>query len=428
MPKSTALLFSLAALLLAAVAPSAAAADAVVTKHTDPSGTVSISLPPGFDVVKSDKQDSTLSKFKGTLETVGGARRAAISIQIQDRFVRAALALELPYMRRDDREIRGSRSSGTGYAQVAVRPERGEWVDWRRALERNGVVYVATIRVEGGIADAPAELVQPLFDSIAVAEIHVPGTLPTGEAWAEWESDGVRVQSDLKRKGRANVVARDVAVARKLLADSLEGDPFVTTPPVVRVFADGDGYLTQMRAAGASTTRSVQFVPALRCIAIDLSAEKAKGFSKKKFTSAIRREAGLQYAFDYFGGTVPMWVGTGLSLYTWIGVESGARPDKPKTGYVKQGQLAILGACPLPEWFDVWWSEVDNKVQAGYVLWSWHWFLRHAKEGEAYRPAYEKYVKALRLTGSPSVAALAWKDVDPDAMLRDFRLLADKWK
>jgi hypothetical protein len=117
-----------------------------------------------------------------------------------------------------------------------------------------------------------------------------------------------------------------------------------------------------------------------------------------------------QYVNQYFGGPPPLWIAWGLKQYGVLGHEAAGKPDKPLDKQVAAARRYMERSPTLDKLFRVHPAFLDkafgsfgdpkeDQRAAHYMLWGWHSFFRHAKQGKKYRKAYESCLKTLQATG-----------------------------
>ncbi len=418
---------STALILLAAAAP-ATAQDVEKQTVTDDAGVVAIDLPPGF--AQDPELQATLyggmAAWRGNVDVGGTSTWCVVFAQRYREYARAELALEVPYERTQEDEIEGSRIEGATFTQIATHNRKGPWLEWRRALERKGRVYAIVVQIGSTDYEATKSVGMDLIGSARVPRPEAPSPLPPG--FTEREAKGFRLQTALGSKSREASYVREAVLARKIALEALGGEPFDDSVPVIRVFRNEQQYRLAVSGAGGDPELRAAFLIRERYLAIDATREQPKKDANETFWDGIRLGVALQATFQHFGGNAPMWVMTGLANYTWIGVESGGRVERPKKWAVNKGREVAGTIHRLDHWFPLAWHEVADKGRAAYELWVIHWYLRHEKRAKPYRSAYETYLRVLRETGRPKLAADAWEGFDHDAFREALFTFAQKWK
>ncbi len=411
--------------ILAAALPCAAAT------VTDPSGIVSFDAPGEWKPFDELTAYNAMQGWDGRLDIGGESTWVRIHLQRRNRYARAALALEVPYFPTDEIFIDERRRTGDGFAEVVTRPQKDGadrgWLEYRHAVEANGMVYLVTFDVGSMDADAVEAALRPILDSI-VAKSGMESAQPAPrDGWWTREIEGFVVVSDVKQKARAQAIARKAAIARKIVAKQLGGEPFDDSKPIIWAFADSVSYETFVKKNGSDPKLEAIFASQSRILAVELAREQGD-VANASYWDVIRRQAAYQYTWQFYGGAPPTWVGVGMAYYGAIGAESGGKGDKPRTWYVKKGQEVVQTLPRLDEFFTIRWSEIDDVTRVGYELWAWHYFLLHSRGNKASKALYATYMSVLRATGSPRLAKAAFDGCDYDALRIALLQFAEKWR
>lgn len=346
--------------------------------------------------------------------------RGFLELHVDTSCARAALALS--------KSLDGSKvapeeaRSGAGWCEAGSETTgRRRLFAWERWIEKDGVVYCATIAVGPSSREGARALARQILDTFKIAGGAPKPQPPAGVAVRK--AGDFDLWSDTDDKGKVGRVADMAKEARDAAAKALKGKPFDESRPVLKVYQMGSLYVDATSAAYGSTPDFAAYDQLTRSVPVQLYR-----FDSDDFPTAVQNAAARQYVAQYFGGLPPTWLDVGLRWYLTSVAESGGKTDKVqafRTEAVRK--LVPAGKSRLDEWMDGAGVPAAGEDALGYELFAWQWFLRHGP-GKKYGKQYAACLDVLRQSGDVAAARKCWEGTDFAAMNTEFRDWAAKWK
>lgn len=389
------------------------------TEMKDRENLVAVDLPNTWTVDRDISGPGLLIAFRGPLAEGEGAPGGLFYVQRRDGSIRASMVVEdlVP----TGAEVRdGSRSSGDGWAQLCVAKDGA--ADWYRAVEHQGRVILFVLRTpDAAFAQTEA------FAKAMLTGTRVIGDLEWGAAPEDWKSKekkGVLYthEPDAVKLGVDEVTDMFDDV-RKALEDLLDEDPYDRRPPELRMFQSGAAYEEACTPHLGAAPDDAAYVPQERAVFAKLMSYEANGFIETVATRTAQ-----QYVHQYFGGSVPYWIRTGLVFYGRNGGLNGGDGDKYEKEWIENVVPRIQGSRALNEWFGTEQKNVTDENAAALELWAWTYFLTHGKAPSKARKAFARYLEDLWKTGDTNAALEAFDGIDHRELHADFKKWGGKLK
>ncbi len=403
---------------LLVVATAARAQDApVATPHTDADKTVEVRLPAGWAEDTKDPWVDEIVSWRGRLGGDESGHGAVLVVRRQRKWTSAQLRLGRTLSENDPMED-DLRRSGDRWVEAAYGRDDGAddaWnLGWQRCIESGGQVVIADLRMR---ADQPADCAaeaQALLDSVRVLKSPPADVPPDG--WKRATFSGFVVYAENPRGKAVQKMVKYLAKSRGIIAKALPGKPHDREPPVVYLYETTMG---MVRGSGLDPEKRHPPV-AHRMNQRPLHAVVGDPDDDDVLGRYLHQQAARQYVWQYFGGFVPEWLGSGLAMYA-AGGAMGSGPSKPPKYFYDYAQERVAISRSLASWIDVPPKWDDDKM--AMEIWAWHVFFRHGKAKAAAKKAYKAYIKTLRETGDLRAARRQFDDIDDKSLLAAYR----KW-
>ncbi|MCE9635367.1 MAG: hypothetical protein K8T90_06630 [Planctomycetes bacterium] len=368
--------------------------------------------PEGFEA-----KGTSVAFFSGAITE---KFQAFVELHVDPANSRAALALS--------KSLDGSKvapeeaRSGPGWCEGASETTgRRRWFAWERWIEKDGVVYCATVATSVPAREGARALARQILDTFKIAGGSPKPQMPPKVALRK--AGDFDLWTDADDKGKPGRVADLAASGRDAAAKALKGKPYDESRPVLKVYQVGSLYVEATAAAYGSTPDFAAFDPLTRSLPVQLYRIDAD-----RFPTAVQEAGARQFIAQYFGGLPPEWVDVGLRWYCSAVAESGGKPDKLESFRTEAvRKLVPAGKSRLDEWMAGTGVPAAGDDARGYELMAWHWFIRHGP-GRKYGKQYGAFLDTLRQSGDVAAARKAWDGVDFAVMNTEFRDWAAKWK
>jgi hypothetical protein len=315
---------------------------------------------------------------------------------------------------------------GAGWAEGCAVVKGNPVVEWRRYTEKAGRVYFVQLLAAASAYEMVKPAAQQILDTFVVPGESAPPSPGAGFASKTMNGFDVHSDADADRKQSLEKASGYLAAARKLGAGVLPGKPFDPSGPQAWLYQNGAKFEDRAKAVFGSPPEHADYDPVDRACIVKIMGENSNGYDEALWGAGAR-----QYIAQYFGGNPPIWLDTGLRVYVQWTLRSGSKPGgKLAPEVMANAKRAVAeGKRRLDQWFDVVnWSEVTSNEQGAGELFAWQVFMRHGKGSKKYKKMLESYVQTLRDSGDPAAAREAFKGVNFDEMLQEFKSWAVDWK
>jgi hypothetical protein len=320
--------------------------------------------------------------------------------------------------------VEGSVARGDGWVEE-VRHDDAKHANYlHRYVESHGQVFTLAAYGHESIQPHIQGHLHAVFDTFKALQ-KWPGAAPPA-GFAKTDEAGCEVWTDSKDKKTVKRILDAHAAAWTEMAKLLPGDRAIADPPVVVVF-DKDPAYTQFTSIASSQTSPTSVCDYQRRMFVS----RVGGKSNSMFDRTNQMFSALQYSQYYFGRKCPDWVERGLALWSVVATVTKDKPEKPPADFVKEAKDAVAARGEtLAAALDVRRENVPEAQsnQLDMSFYAWHCFFRFGAGAKTYGDRYQKYLDALRATGSPDEAKKVWDGVDFASMHKEFQAWAAGWK
>lgn len=386
-------------------------------EQTDRKKTMAMKLPRTWKPLKDEEitNAKALTAYTGFFGEENKSANGFAIYAVDNRFTRAALArsIDLPLLGEVKKE---SLRDGKGWTEGCALGEKTTF--WRRYVEKNGKVYRFEFQTAPASWDGLHAQIEKMLDTAAI-----PGewTTPTlGDAFKPRKSTVFDVLSDAQpdREKSVEKACDLLSQGRDAVAKALPGKPCDLGKPVAWVFQNGTKYEDRVKAAVGVAPEDATFVSPERAACVSIGGELGSNYAVHLLLVGAQ-----QYAWQYFGGNVPIWLENGLAGYGEIMALAKGRTRDELIGKVKTSVAA--GKRKLDAWFVLTnWNEVTDNEQGAMELAAWQMYFRVGHGEKKYKKQFDAYIAALHDKGDPIEAKKAFDGVNFDDMLTDFRAWA----
>jgi hypothetical protein len=238
------------------------------------------------------------------------------------------------------------------------------------------------------------------------------------------------IHSDLERGAVQEFAAHMDAVFRAFERRFAGFQPRSREPMPLYLFRTEGGYhafLAGRRIDGANSAGMFFVGPDGRGLAVYV-----EGLPRSKVFGTLQHEGFHQFAYDYLGSDLPIWLNEGLAQYFESGVIVG---QELRTGITDSFALHAVQAAiregrvlPFREILTdtptIWSRRLASEPERARLVyaqsWSMAYFLVHGSEGR-YRPRLDDYLRRLNGGSRPGEAFVAAFGSDVDAFERAWR-------
>ncbi len=394
-------------------APAPSASD--LLEQTDRRKVVSIKLPRSWKALGGEEADpNSLAGWGGFFGEPEKSPNGFCVLYPESRYMRATLAraMLLPQMGtlRD-----GSLKQGPGWAQGCITTQQGHAI-WLRFVERGGRLYYARF-IAGAMAyDEVHAQVEQILDTFAATGDMPAPAMASGAATKKTGEYDVQTDAEADRAKSVEKMTQLLAAGRDVLAKALP-KPFDASRPSAWAYQNGQKFEDRAKTVFGSPPEMAAFNPVDRCAMVKLLAE-----TRDQYAGELSHAGAAQYVWQYFGGTPPVWLDVGLSVYGQVLGAAGGKGKLPPDTVSKAKAAVAAGKRRLDQWFDVaGWNEVTDNDQGVNELLAWQVYFRTGRGANKYKKQYTGYIQALREGADPAAARKAFDGVNFDEMLQDFK-------
>lgn len=392
-------------------------------EQTDRKKMMTMKLPRTWKAEGGENVDpKAVASFVGFFGEPEKSPPGKVAFYVQSDFGRCGLAraVNLPLVG----TIKpASMRQGPGWAEGCAVDER-QIAQWRRYVEKNNRVYMFLVFAHGANYDIVRPTIEKLLDTCTVpGEFTAPAmgqnlTQRKGGDFDLW-SDATADQESILKKASGFVAA-----GRDVVSKLLPGKPFDPGKPALWIYKNGANFDERAKATLGAPPEFSAFNPTDRCVMLQTLSFDRQGGDQSACHSGAR-----QYVWQYFGGSVPMWLDIGLATYGQLMAASGSKGKLAPEVLAKARTSAGANKRRLDQWFDVASStEISDNDQAANELFAWQWFFRFGKGSRKYKKQFDGYIASLRETGDPVAARKSFDGVNFDEMQQEFKAWVADWK
>jgi hypothetical protein len=397
-----------------------------MAERFDPSKTISIQLPVNWTDVGPDARSfGLIMRWQGFFQAPQpSGPDAQLAVGVKPTWSRAELAFWGDVGDRPGVQVEGSVARGDGWVEEGRLDESKPVQFLFRYVEAHGQVFKLAAYGHPSIQTHIKDHLRAVFDTFKALQKWPGVKAPDG--YAKSEDAGREVWTDTKDKKALKRTLDAHAAAWTEMAKALPGELAIKDPPVV-VVCDKDAVYTQFTSLATNKNSPTSMYDYQRRMLVS----RVAGRNNATFDVTTQEFASLQYLQHFFGGKTPDWVDHGLAKWGAAAATSKGKPEKPPAEFVKMAKEAVAARGEtLDQALEVRRENVPDAQleQLDMSFYAWHCFFRFGAGGKTYGDRYQKYLDALRASGSPVEAKKVWDGVEFASMHKEFQAWAAAWK
>jgi hypothetical protein len=286
------------------------------------------------------------------------------------------------------------------------------------------VLLAALLAADTAVASPPNNPFARAGSSSAAARVGL------GNGTRAYTSHHYTIHSDLDRHAVREFASHMDAVFRAFERRFARFEPRSRNPMPLYLFHTEAAYQDFLRSRqidGANSAGMFFVGPRGRGLAIYV-----EGQPRSKILATLQHEGFHQFAYDYFGPDLPIWLNEGLAQYFETGVIIGheLRTGMTDSAALHAVQAAVREGRTLPfrelltdspeRWSRRLAAEPDRARLAYAQSWAMAYFLIHGGDGR-FRPRLDDYLRQLNSGSHPDEAFVTAFGNDVDAFERAWR-------